>query len=501
MTWAALILWPIISIVLFKTLRLPVAFLITIIGGYLLLPPITALDLPLLPSLDKQGIPALVALLGVFAFAGQKQFSGPRETIEPWPVQPGFLPRSKAALALLAIIFLGLIGTHATNGDPVVYGPLWLPPLRPYDAMSAMLSMFMVLIPFFLARKVLATREGHILLLKVLVVSAVAYSFLALYEVRMSPQINRMVYGFFQHDFGQHARAGGWRPIVFLNHGLQLGIFFTISIISAAALTRITTDKERLVWLLLMFWLLGTLVLSKVLGAQIICIMMLGVLFFLPRHLQILFVAGVVICFLIYPVLRTSALLPFDWILSNVSDARAWSFEYRLNNEQLLLEKANERPFFGWGGWGRSRVYTEWGEDIATTDGAWVIVLGLSGWVGYIGFFGLMTWGVLTLLWSRREGADMVSIALALALAAMIADLVPNASQSPVIWLIGGALVGRLETMKEGRYASAADSDVLLPDPNGPKDREIRYAREEPRATSRPVGGLPYRRDFGKAKS
>lgn len=499
MTWAALIIWPLVAVVLFKTLRLPIAMLVTIIGGYLLLPTQTALDLPLLPALDKQGIPALSALFGVLFFLKQPKTYG--QTVPSWPVQPGFLPRTRIALVLLGVIAVGVIGTHMTNGDVVVYGPRRLPALSLYDAMSAGLTTLMVILPFFLARKVLATREGQLLLLKVIVISATAYTFLALYEIRMSPQINRMVYGFFQHDFGQHYRNGGWRPVVFLHHGLQLGIFFTVSVICAACLVRITENKERLVWLLLMLWLLAVLFLSKVLGAQMICIIMLGAVFFLPRHMQILVAVGIICCFLIYPVLRTSSLLPFDLILSNVDPLRAASFEYRLNNEQLLLEKANERPFFGWGGWGRSRVYTEWGEDIATTDGAWVIQLGLSGWVGYIGFYGLMTWGIISLLWQRRTNADQVAIALALALAAMIADLIPNASQSPVIWLLAGALVGRLEVRN---VESAEPSGAPADDPA--EARKIRYARGKAAGVRRPAEpspdrrAVPYRREFGKAE-
>lgn len=507
MTWAALIFWPLVAAVLFRTLRLPVAFLATILGGYLLLPTKTVLDLPLLPSLDKYTIPVLAALVGVLLMSGRPQFSATGQKLPAWPVQPGFLPRSRVALALLFVIGIGLMGTHMTNADVVVYGYRVLPALGPYDAMSAMLSMMLLILPFFLARKVLATRDGQILLLQALVISAVVYTLPALYEIRMSPQINRMVYGFFQHDFGQHFRNGGWRPVVFLEHGLPLGIFFTTAVISAACLVRLSSDKARLVWLLLMFWLLGVLFLSKVLGAQMICILMLGAVFLLPRHLQVFFAAFIICCFLIYPVLRVSDLLPFDLILSNVDYWRAYSLQYRLDNEQLLLDKASERPFFGWGGWNRSRVFTAWGDDIATTDGAWVIQLGRTGWVGYIGYFGLMSWGALSLVWQRRGAVDPVAIALALVLAAMLADFVPNANASPVMWLVAGSLAGRLEAMQT---KAPAPGPVAEPDPS---PRDILYARSNnetvlnskalPQGPARAADrtALPYSRNLGKART
>lgn len=57
-------------------------------------------------------------------------------------------------------------------------------------------------------------------LLKVLALACLAYSLLALWEVRMSPRLNREIYGFFGHSWSQHVRYGGYRPILFLNHGI-----------------------------------------------------------------------------------------------------------------------------------------------------------------------------------------------------------------------------------------------------------------------------------------
>ena len=40
-----------------------------------------------------------------------------------------------------------------------------------------------------------------------------------------------------------------------------------------------------------------------------------------------------------------------------INEERAHSLEYRLENEDLLIAKALQRPIFGWGGWGRNCVY------------------------------------------------------------------------------------------------------------------------------------------------
>src|SRR5690606_24234269 len=65
-----------------------------------------------------------------------------------------------------------------------------------------------------------------------------------------------------------------------------------------------------------------------------------------------------------------------------IDSDRAESLASRFHNENLLAERALERPVFGWGGWNRSRVYNEEGEDISTTDGLWIIVLGKTGFFG-----------------------------------------------------------------------------------------------------------------------
>ena len=75
-----------------------------------------------------------------------------------------------------------------------------------------------------------------------------------------------------------------------------------------------------------------------------------------------------------------------------LGEERAHSFEYRLENENLLAEKAMERPAWGWGGWGRNRVFNASGRDVSVTDGMWIIYLGVYGLVG------LVAWTAVLLL-------------------------------------------------------------------------------------------------------
>ena len=50
--------------------------------------------------------------------------------------------------------------------------------------------------------------------------------------------------------------------------------------------------------------------------------------------------------------------------------------------EDMLIDKALERPALGWGRFGGSRVLDDSGKDITVTDGLWIILLGITGYAG-----------------------------------------------------------------------------------------------------------------------
>ena len=70
---------------------------------------------------------------------------------------------------------------------------------------------------------------------------------------------------------------------------------------------------------------------------------------------------------------------------------RATSLKTRFDNEDLLLQRASQRFLFGWGRWGRARVYDEEsGKDMSITDGRWIITIGQFGLFGFVAEFGLL---------------------------------------------------------------------------------------------------------------
>ncbi len=163
---------------------------------------------------------------------------------------------------------------------------------------------------------------------------------------------------------------------------------------------------------------------------------------------QLLFAAIVAGCILVFPILRGSGLVPVDTLVSwssAISQDRAESLAFRFRNEDILLARANEKPLSGWGGYGRNRVFDdETGRDVSVTDGMWIITIGTWGWIGYISQFGLLIIPTIFLAVRRRElEVSYATAGLALMLAANLLDMIPNATLTPVTWLIGGALAGR----------------------------------------------------------
>jgi hypothetical protein len=149
-------------------------------------------------------------------------------------------------------------------------------------------------------------------------------------------------------------------------------------------------------------------------------------------------------------MLRTYDVIPVTRVVaaaSLVSAERGDSFQVRVANEGRLLAKANEKPFFGWGAWARSRVYNrENGADESITDGAWILRYGMFGWLGYLSFFGLFTTAIFNVR-SRVKGpitpATITLAALTLILAVNLTDLIPNANLFPLTYLIAGSIAGR----------------------------------------------------------
>lgn len=485
--------WPLVAVFLFRRLNLVQAFTATILLGYLFIPTRVGYDPPLLPPIDKATMPSLCALIGLWltetkarqqALRAARKAGTPPEPGRPAPRRLRGSRITRIVPAIVVVMLLSSILTWATNQDPIFYGARVVSGIAPYDIGSMMTTTLMTLLPFFLARRYLCTREAQIDFLKVFVWAGFAYSILALWEARMSPQLNRELYGFFAHSFVQHIRGNGFRPILFLSHGLLVGIFLAMTVLAAAALARADVDGKRRRWLWMTLWLLACLVISHNLGATLIAVALGALLLAFPMRWQFIVAALIAGIVLIYPMARGSGYVPAERIrglVSSYSAERAASLNVRLINEDILLAKAQQKPLSGWGGWGRNRIYDpKTGEDISVTDGAWVMTIGTDGWIGYLGTFGLLCLPViLSALRHRRYQLDAVGAGMVVILAANLIDQIPNASMVAPLWLLAGSVWGRLELASAGQ-AQERGQRASRPQRRTPKAR----VREEIRRPS-----------------
>jgi hypothetical protein len=350
---------------------------------------------------------------------------------------------------LIGILLLASIGTAVTNVDPLHYGPTVLNAMSLRDATAlAFHDLLYVGVPFIAGRVLYRDRTSVQELFTALVIVALIYSGFVLVELRMSPQWHKWIYGFHQHVFGQVYRWGGWRPMVFMGHGLALAMVFLVAALAAIAVSR----AGQRVWGLsagaLAAWFTVVLVLCKSTAAIAYGLLLIPAAVWLRPRTQLFIGLALAAVVVAYPLLRVNDLFPTTTLTSwatSLSAERAESIRFRFFHEDGLLAKAEERPLFGWGGYRRNRVFDNQGRDRSVTDGFWILQLGIRGILGFVAAFGLL---VIPLLLARRHwravsASDRWSLAaLATIVAIYSIDLIPNGLFNVFPFFFAGALVG-----------------------------------------------------------
>ncbi|WP_294926106.1 hypothetical protein [uncultured Paracoccus sp.] len=461
----ALLCWPLAVAVLFNRMPRPEAAVWSVLGGYLVLPPVVGIDLPGLPDIGKETLPAMAAVL--FAC-----LTGPKEGESPMP------PIPPALLFLTVVLVLTPIATAVTNPDALFDGIVVRPGIGMIQGVGEAIGTTFYLMPFLLGFWLLSDTRGPRVMARALVAGVLAYSVLMLIEIRLSPQLNVWIYGFFQHAFDQTMRYGGFRPIVFLTHPLWVAFLTLTALLSAIALLRVEgTPRARGI----AAYLTVILVLCKSLGGLMHLFIAAPILWLMRPRMIVLFALVVGIAVFLYPVARALPWVPIDELAGLISSAeaeRGGSFEFRLNNEVILLDRALERPWFGWGAWGRQLIVDpESGRHLTIVDGEWIRVLGQYGITGYAAAFGLLLLPLIMLWRAWPKGRDetgpdgLLLAAMALMLSLNMLDLVPNATITPLTWLMAGIVSGAAVRMRDGSYFAQTPAAVarVLPKKTGLK--------------------------------
>ena len=439
--YVMLALWPVVSWIFFTKMPPARALIWTILGAYLLLPPVVALDFPLVPDIDKYAVANLAALAAVL-FLLRARF--------------GLWPGSLLGRGLIVLYVASPFATVVTNPDPIWFPQRVLPALRLYDSLAVVGNQFIALIPFFLARRFLSGEEAMRAMIVALMVAGLIYSLPMLLEARISPQLNLWIYGFFQHDFSQAIRFGGFRPFVFMPHGLWVAFFGMMCFLAAVTLLRVGPAAARPRFFMVALYLMVVLLFCRSAGPLVYALALAPTILLLPRRAQVLMAGAMVMLVITYPLLRGLHLVPVEDLMNlalSLNAERGASLQFRILNEELLLDRAAERPWFGWGLYGRGLMHDPMtGQINVIADGGWIITLGTFGWAGYIAEFGLLALPVVLM---AREAIRQPSAALSpfvcaitLILAVNLVDLLPNDTLIPFTWLMAGAVLGHAEALR-----------------------------------------------------
>jgi hypothetical protein len=235
-------------------------------------------------------------------------------------------------------------------------------------------------------------REDVLLLLRTMQWGILTYIPFVLIELKLSPQMHNWVYGFAQHDFGQTVRGDGYRPMVFMSHGLGLTLFMAATVVASVLLHRAKMSAIRrvpsAVFAGVVFFVL---IICKSVGATVFAAVY-SLLMFVSPKMQMR-VMGILFLIVIgYPISRATEVFPAQQIVETVTSMvgaeRAQSLSFRFDNEQLLADHASRKPLFGWGRFQRNMLFGPWSDEATSvSDGFWIVLYGVRGGIVFVVFF------------------------------------------------------------------------------------------------------------------
>ena len=431
-----------ISLILFALMPARRAVLFVGFGGWLFLPQRVTYAVVGLPDYDKSAAVAISILLATIIFQPQR--------IAKFRLTWWDLPMLVwCTVPMVSAITNNIGGSLATAA---------------YGGVSMMLATLRTFgIAYFIGRLYFKNFDDLRALAIGFFVAGLVYMPLCLIEVRLSPQLHNWVYGNHQHDFSQSKRFGGFRPLVFMQHGLMVGMLLTSAVLCGFWL-RASKSMKRLrginvTWLVVALGF--TALLSKSTGALALLLLGFG-LFATIKWMRWRWCLIVVL--LIAPTyMFTRGVGLWDGqnavelARTTLNDDRAGSLAGRMRNENMFTSRAREKPVFGWSGWGRFRVYIPEKGVYSTPDGLWVIALGQHGLVGLTTITLIFLLPTLIMLgryppsvWSSAAFAPAAVLSIVLML--FMIDCLFNAMVGPPYMMAVGGL---LTVLPKARIAHA----------------------------------------------
>ena len=452
----ALIGWIPLTLGLFLILRPHVATAASLAFGVAFLPALREIDVPVMPDLTQYTIPVLASFMMVV-------FRTPQRLIA---ARPG----TNIGDILVIGLMVGSLITNATNTDPQVFGPTILPGMSLTDTVNDALETLVFFgLPFLMGRALVRTEQEGTDVLLVLATLALVYLPLVAIEFQVGPYWHFALYGSHPaiETFWHSVRYGGFRPNVFMNHGLTLSTFLLYCTIVASGLFRLGVRPYGLpigpltcVMIIFTAW-------CKSRAVWIYGLIAVPSLLFSRPRLNILIITIIAGGVIAYPFLRSVDVLPIkeiDAIAAEYGGQSATiSFMQRIETEDDIMRRTAERYFFGWGGYARYFVYSPvTGRPLSVMDGYWVIAFGEGGIFRFLCLYGFLLFPVFYAYARfpriRSRQAQVIVCTFAWIVILRSFDLIPNSTLDPYLTFLGGALCRVAQEASSTSAARAGDA-------------------------------------------
>ena len=439
-----------IPIVFYLFVRFPAqrAVIISFVGAWLFLPQ-AEYPIPTLPPYTKISAACYGILLATIVY----------DTARITTFKPGWLDVPIVVCCLCPIV------SQVTNGGS---------PISP--TLNQIITWGL---PYFLGRLYVGSLDGLRQLAIGIFAGGLAYIPLTLIEGVKGPILHLMIYGVNAfEDWGQARRLGGWRPVVFMQHGLMVGLWMMTAALIGVWLWQTGTLKKfqgRNIKTLAIILTIAFF-LCRSTGAYSLFAMALLVLFsakWFRTSLPLLFIIGYIVFYLYVAASgQFSSQDVMDFITPIFGEERAGSLKFRFDMEEILGEKARQSFLFGWGDSGGNRVYDQSGKDISVTDSLWIITFGINGAVGLVSLFSSLLLPVIVFCvfkypartWSNPKVAPAAVLGVALTM--YVFDCVLNAMTNPIFAMIAGGISGLVlkapESLKTKKTSSPPRRQSLV---------------------------------------
>jgi len=446
--------YPALVLVLFALMPVRKAILTGMVGGWLFLPMIK-MSITGIPDYDKIVATNCAVALGCLVYSRRELFA----------LRPSWIDIPMLLWCLSPSI------SSLTND------------LGTYDAGANGLRQVLVwLIPYCVGKAFFNDAQSLRQMAVAFVIGGLVYVPLCLLEMRISPQLNNLVYGFHQTQFWRNIRLEGYRPVVFMNNGLMVGTWMATSTVIAFWLW--LSGEKRLLGVPYPY-VFGTLlvitILCKALYAIMLMLLALALLLLaryaktlLPAMLLLLAVPG-------YLALRGLEIAPTETITEYAEimfgPDRAQSLHARLKQEDYMLKHALKRPTFGWGGYRRS-----WPKDSFTgeyqirgLDGLWTIIVGQNGLYGVALVFTTLLTPVAYVFFTKKGntwgGGDFAAYeVLSISLLIFACDCLLNGMFNPLFVVIAGAITTNPEASVAFAPQATREADSRSASAGVPRD-------------------------------